>query len=88
MAGQGHVMLEFGFLAGQVGLLDGGALLLGQGIRLVPHGKSDGAQGQDQRRDGQENDFLSEFHGLARTPVASMRVERGDFTSPRGDRPA
>ena len=60
-------MLEFGFLAGQVGLLDRGALLLGQGDRLVPHGKRDGAQGKDERRDGQEDDFLSEFHGLARS---------------------
>ena len=67
MAGQGHVMLELGLLAGQVRLLDGGALLLGQGNRLVPHGKRDGAQGEDERRDGQEDDFLSEFHGLARS---------------------
>ena len=67
MAGQGHVMLKFGFLAGQIRLLNGGALLLGQGDGLVPHGKCNGAQGEYERRDGQEDDFLSEFHGLARS---------------------
>ncbi len=56
--GQRHVVLQLGFLAVQVGLLDGGALQLRQRNRLVPHEQGNGAQGQDQRRDRQEDDLL------------------------------
>jgi hypothetical protein len=61
VGGQGHVMLELGLLAGQISLLDRGALLLGQQFGLVAHGQRDRAQRQDQRRDGQENDFCRNF---------------------------
>ena len=59
MRRQLDVVLEFGLLARQVGLLDGGVLRVRQRDRLLPHERRDGAQGHDQRDDRQENKFLA-----------------------------
>jgi hypothetical protein len=62
-------------------LLDGGALLLGQ-HRLVPHGQRDAHRARISGVMARKMTFAAVSWPGA--PVASMRVERGDFTSPRG----
>ena len=79
MRGQRDVMLELGLLAAQIRLLDGVALLLGQQHRLVAHRQRDRAQRQDQRRDGQEYDFLPQLHERPPIRISDPR----DFTPPR-----
>jgi hypothetical protein len=62
LGGERDVVLELDLLAGQVGLLDGFALLAGQSDGLMPHEQGNRAQRQDQRRDREEDDLLPELH--------------------------
>src|SRR5687768_4795530 len=79
MPRQREIAPELVLLAGEIRGLDHFALLLGQSGRLAIDHEGDRAEHQQERRQGQQNEFSPELHGcIIRNPGtgASIAVRR------------
>ncbi|MNS84997.1 hypothetical protein D3C71_1656920 [compost metagenome] len=59
---QFHIVAQLHFLALEVGRLHQRALVAGQRGGLIAHGQGDAEHGHRQRRHGEQQDLLTEFH--------------------------